>query len=302
MSRKRDTRSPASVLGRLRNAGAAGQSVKNVQVLFVLERVLARVARSSYRDRLILKGGVLLYLMLGQWVRPTEDLDILARGIPGASLDAVLAEVLAVDAGDGLAFDSAAMTAEDIRENTGYLCRRFHVPYRFGGKHVHFIKLDLSFGDPVLPGPRLIEVRPILQDFETSEVLGYPLETFLAEKIETLLARGAANTRSKDLFDLWTLSRTVQGLSLEPAGAALSATAHHRGTPLRMDALPLQPGFAQEPRQAELWKSFGTTKGLDLPGFRDVMEAVQGFIAPIVGRAMGEGREGTWDLSISQWS
>jgi len=78
MTRPRDTKSPASVLQRLRNVCVEGQSVQNAQVLFVLERFLARVAKSPYRDRLVLKGGILLYLMLGQWTRPTEDLDFLA--------------------------------------------------------------------------------------------------------------------------------------------------------------------------------------------------------------------------------
>ncbi len=60
MTKKRETKSPASVLQRLRNACVEGQSVQNAQAIFVLERFLARVARSPYQDRLVLKGGILL--------------------------------------------------------------------------------------------------------------------------------------------------------------------------------------------------------------------------------------------------
>ena len=143
-------------------------------------------------------------------------------------MEQVLRDILAVDAEDGIQFDGAAITWED----TGYPCRRFTIPYRFGDKHAHFIKLDLSFGDPVTPGPRPFEVRPILADFPGGEVLGYPTETLLAEKIETLVVRGLANTRSKDIFDLWVLSRTQQELHLGAIGKACKRPWRQRGATL----------------------------------------------------------------------
>ena len=133
----------------------------------------------------------------------------------------VLTEILAIDGGDGLEFDPDGMTSEDIREESGYPCQRFTIPYRFGAKHTHFIKLDLSFGDPVTPEPQAIAVHPILEDFQGGTVLGYPVETLLAEKIETMVVRGLANTRSKDLFDLWVLSRTQTDLHLNAVGGPL---------------------------------------------------------------------------------
>ena len=301
MTKKRDTKSPASVLLRLRNACVDGQSVQNAQVLFVLERFLARMARSPYQDRLVLKGGILLYLMLGQWVRPTEDLDFLAVRLPSESLDEVLAEILAVDAEDGLAFDAAGMTWEDIREDSGYPCRRYRIPYRFGAKHVHFIKLDLSFGDPVTPGPQAIEVRPILDDFQGGQVLGYPIETLLAEKVETLVIRGLANTRSKAIFDLWVLARNRTDLRLAPIGLDLAATAAYRGSSMNLEGAALLPPFCQDPRQAQLWKAYVRSKGLAVPEFPEVMAAVQAFVAPMVTMAVGGGNDRTWDPRAAQW-
>jgi predicted nucleotidyltransferase component of viral defense system len=278
-----------------------GQSVQNAQVLFVLERFLARVARSPYQDRLVLKGGILLYLMLGQWLRPTEDLDFLAMRLPSESMDKVLGDILAVDAEDGLVFDAAGMTSEDIREDSGYPCRRYKIPYRFGAKHVHFIKLDLSFGDPVTPGPRAIEVRPILDDFQGGQVLGYPMETLLAEKVETLMTRGLANTRSKDLFDLWALSRNRTDLRLAPIGLALAATAAYRGSSMNPEGAALLPSFCQDPRQTQLWKSYASSKGLAVPDFPEVMAAVQAFVAPMVAMAAGGGDDRGWDPLHAHW-
>lgn len=74
MKHRRDLRSPQSILQRLSNRRLQGQSVQNPRTLFILERVLARVAASPYHDRMVLKGGILLYLMTRTWNRPTEDL------------------------------------------------------------------------------------------------------------------------------------------------------------------------------------------------------------------------------------
>lgn len=301
MTKKRDSKSPASVLQRLRNACAEGQSVKNAQILFVLERFLVRVSRSPYRDRMVLKGGILLYLILGQWVRPTEDLDFLALRIPGETMEQVLADILAIDGEDGLEFDPGSMTWEDIREDSGYPCRRFTIPYRFGPSHTHFIKLDLSFGDPVTPGPRPIDLRPILADFGGGTVLGYPLETQLAEKLETLVVRGLANTRTKDLFDLWVLSRTCTGLRMESLVAALVATAHHRGSRLDPDCVALQPAFAADARQQRLWSSFVGLRNLVTPPFPEVMALVRGFARPILTSAEGPVEATVWDPATLEW-
>jgi predicted nucleotidyltransferase component of viral defense system len=301
MTQKRNTKSPASILQRLRNACVPGQTVKNAQILFVLERFLARVAGSQYQDRLVLKGGILLYLMLGQWVRPTEDLDFLALRIPGEAMEQVLRDILAVDAEDGLQFDGAAITWEDIREDTGYPCRRFTIPYRFGDKHAHFIKLDLSFGDPVTPGPRPFEVHPILADFPGGMVLGYPTETLLAEKIETLVVRGLANTRSKDIFDIWVLSRTQQGLQLGATAAALAATATYRHTQLDPGCSALGSGFLSDTRQNQLWNAYVRSRSLVVPNFPEVMGRVQVFSKPVVGHVLQPGADAMWNPAASQW-
>lgn len=302
MTKKRDTKSPASVLQRLRNACVEGQSVQNAQAIFVLERFLARVARSPYQDRLVLKGGILLYLMLGQWVRPTEDLDFLAMRLPGDSLEQVLAEILSIDGEDGLTFDAKGMTWEDIREESGYPCRRFTIPYHFGPKHTHFIKLDLSFGDPVTPGPQAIELTPILADFTGGTVMGYPVETLLAEKIETLIVRGLANTRSKDIFDLWVLARTRRDLQMDRVAAALLATATYRSTPLDPQCIALQPAFALDARQQQLWSGYIRSRALLVPPFAEVMARVQAFVRPIVESTIAStNAEAAWDPATLQW-
>lgn len=299
--KERDPKSPASVLQRLRNQRAGGQSVQNAQVLFILERFLARVAASPHRDKMVLKGGILLYLLMGEWTRPTEDLDFLALRMPSENLERTLSDILALDLDDRLEFLSEDMTSEDIREESGYPCRRFIIPYRFGDKHAHVIKLDLSFGDPITPGPRPVEVRPLLDGFQGGTVLGYPIETYLAEKVETMLVRGLANTRAKDLFDLWVLARTSQLLRLGTTTEALTATAKHRGTDLRLDYVALHPAYKEDARLERIWNAYVRSKGLAAPSFSEVVDEVQLFIQPVVAAALFPGLDGEWDSARKVW-
>ena len=308
MTKERDTKSPDSVLMRLSNQRQDGQSVQNAQVLFVLERFLARVAQSRYRDQLVLKGGILLYLLTQRWNRPTEDLDFLTLRLPGAALDTVLTEILSIDLGDRLEFQPSLMTSEDIREDTGYPCRRFTIPFRFGPKHARSIKLDLSFGDPITPGPSLIEFRPMLDGFQGGTVLGYPVETYLAEKVETVLVRGLATTRAKDIFDLWVVSKTGLQLRLQAIAEALRTTADYRAglagrteSVLRLDASALQPSYGTDQNLKRVWDSYMRSRSLVAPPYEVVVAEVQAFIGPLVRRCIESGADAGWNPAGRVW-
>jgi len=308
MKKQPDTKSPESVLQRLSNRRLDGQSVQNAQTLFVLERFLARVAQSSYRDQLVLKGGILLYLLTQRWNRPTEDLDLMALRIPGESLERVLADILKMDLGDRLEFQPDRMISEEIREDTGYPCRRFTIPFRFGPKYSQVIKLDLSFGDPITPGPKLIEFRPILEDFQGGLVMGYPVETFLAEKIETILIRGLATTRAKDLFDLWAISRIGLQVRLNAVSEALRATADYRAgragrasSVLSLDAGALQPSYGVDANLTRVWNSYVSSKRIVAPSHAEAVAEVQTFVRPLVQRCLEVGADAVWDPAEKRW-
>ncbi len=308
MKKDRDPKSPDSVLKRLSNRRMEGQSVQNAQTIFILERFLARVARSPYRDQLILKGGILLYLMTQRWSRPTEDLDMLALRIPGESLASVIQEILVIDLEDRLEFLAQEMTWEEIREDTGYPCRRFTVPFRFGPRHIHRLKLDLSVGDPITPAPRLVEVHPLLEEFEGDSVMGYPMETFLAEKVETVLVRGLTTTRAKDLFDLWVVARTTPQLELNAVAEALRATADYRAkqanradSVLRMDATALHASYATDPALRRVWDAYIRSKKLIAPAYQEVVGQVQKFVKPMVERCITPGPDARWNPATELW-
>jgi hypothetical protein len=267
------------------------------------------VAASPYRDRMVLKGGILLYLMTRAWNRPTEDLDILVQDVPGESMAQVLEEILSLDLGDGLAFAADGMKAELIREDTGYPCQRFTIPCQFGPRFSQVIKLDLSFGDPVTPGPRPIAVVPLLDDFQTVQVLGYPIETVIAEKVETILSRGFATTRAKDLFDLWVVARIWSGLRLEAVSAALMATVSCRekmaartASLLDLDAPALQAAYGDDPGLTRIWNAFVTSKRIMAPSHAEVVAQIQALVRPIVRHCLETAPDAEWNRALQQWA
>lgn len=230
---------------------------RNTQQLFELyihERFLARLARSRFADRFVLKGGMLLAALDVR--RPTRDADMLALGLPAASdrLRTIVAEITAIGLNDGVSFDAATLSIASIREDADYEGLRVTLPVDLGGAKLQ-LKLDLSFGDPV--APRRIDF-PTLLSGDRFTLLGYPLESVIAEKAETMIFLGDANTRDRDYGDLYLLSE-IHPIEAEPLRDALAATAAHRGHtpgPLRPQLTTLRQS-RQQP-----WEAYRARVGL----------------------------------------
>jgi len=282
MTRKPDLQSPESVLAKVRNQARPGLTPHNAQVIFILERFLARVAQSVHQDQFVLKGGILLYLTgKGPSTRPTIDIDMLARSLPSDLLDKALVEITQVNVGDRIVFDAGAMTSEEIREEGLYPCRRYAIPYTYGRHYQGMLKLDLSFGDPVFPAPRRILIPSRFPGQTGGELLAYPVEAILAEKTQTILVRGLLSTRAKDIFDVWHLSRTEPDLHLLPVMESLRVVATYRGTDLALATIALTEEFAQSPIQNRIWNQFLNRERLEAPGLPEVMVEFRRFMGPI---------------------
>jgi hypothetical protein len=162
--------------------------------LYVVERWLARLSASPYAEDFVLKGGMLLAAYDAR--RPTADVDALARGLANDQ-DAVvarIAEVAGQSADDGVEFLTDTAVARPIREDAFYPGVRVAVDSRIATAVVRF-RLDANFGDPVTPTPRTIEL-PSLRDTAAVRVLGYSIETVLAEKLATAIMLGARTRAS----------------------------------------------------------------------------------------------------------
>lgn len=240
--------------------------------LYVHERFLARVAASRFADRLVLKGGMLLAVLDAR--RATRDADLLARGIANdeTSLRGVVSEIASIHLADGMVFDTSDIAIAVIREQAEYQGVRVTLSAGLSSAELK-LRLDLSFGDPVSPEPINY---PTLLDDPGFQLLGYPIETVIAEKAETMMALGDANTRDRDYGDVYLLSE----IHVMEAGAlrdTLRAVAEHRGRDVR--SLGPMLVTLRDTRQ-QPWTAFRARTALPaLPErFSDVVDRVVDFI------------------------
>jgi len=261
---KSPTNIAASVRQRLLNlARSEGRDFQTLLVAFGLERLIYRLAKSPYRDRFVLKGGMLVTLWTTDPGRFTRDIDFLAFGeTEDATLTSIFAEILALDTGDGLEFSIDTITTTDIREDQVYGGKRLRTVAHLGRTEIP-ITVDLGFGD-ALPDPHYeIEYGSIL-DFEPARIRAYSPATVIAEKFQAVVALGLINGRMKDFYDLWAIPRATK---IEPGDlrAAIAATFERRNTPIPTEAPQgLSVAFAEDPAKARQWLTYAD--GTELKG------------------------------------
>jgi hypothetical protein len=198
----------ASVAARLLNrARKTGDEHQSLLTTYCLERFLYRLGASDGRDRFVLKGAMLLRLWSDQPYRATGDLDLLRRG-DGAA-DAIREDLRMIAATpvqpDGVTFDADRIRLEPIRPEDEYAGTRASLPAR-SGKARLILQIDMGVGDAVWPAAQWC-TYPTLLDFPAPEVLAYPREAVVAEKLEATVVLGDRNSRIKDFFDLHHLVR-----------------------------------------------------------------------------------------------
>ncbi len=245
----------------------------------ILERFLSRLAKSSCKEKFILKGGTLLakYIHLG---RETQDLDFFIQKLSNTeqSLRKVLQPICDLDANDSFSFEVAKIKILDHAQ-LAYTGAEITLQALFGATKT-VIRMDLGFGDRVEPIEHPIDLTATSKGplFESRISLHcYPKEFIFAEKLETIVFRGGGNTRMKDFHDLYSLVR-LDVLDSSLAKKAVELVFHHRKTPLKK--LPASFGKdafeAMEKNWSAYRKKIKTKKGwLKLPeSIEDVVSAV----------------------------
>jgi predicted nucleotidyltransferase component of viral defense system len=245
----------ASVRARLLERARAERSdFQTLLTRYALERLLYRLSASPHRDRFILKGAMLFVTWVADPFRPTRDLDLLGHGDSdaeaiGETFRAICAQPVT---DDGVTFDVVALTAAPIREEVEYGGVRVRTTATIAGARIP-IQVDIGFGDAITPAAIEIDY-PALLDAPAPHLRAYPVETVVAEKFEALVTLGVANSRLKDFYDLWVISRTFE-LRREAVVAAVQRTFERRGTILPSDIpVGLTDEFAQA--WAAQWRAF----------------------------------------------
>ncbi len=210
---------------------AKGKKITAQLVLqnYMLERFLERVSLSRYRGNYIIKGGFLIASMVGLETRATMDMDATIKGYPvdEETIRKMIEEIIAVPIDDSISFQLKSI--REIREGDEYNgyraslsadCEKMAVP----------LKLDITTGDKITPREIEYSYKLMMED-RSIRVLAYNPSTVLAEKLETVVSRGDQNTRARDYYDIFILSKLqAENIETENLRAALEATTEKRGS------------------------------------------------------------------------
>jgi predicted nucleotidyltransferase component of viral defense system len=287
----------ASVRQRLLNkARETGRPFSEILQYFAMERFLYRLSKSPHAEKFILKGALMLAVWRVPLSRATLDIDML--GQTDNSVDSIVAIVKDVCRKevepDGLVFDATSIEGERITEDADYTGVRIRFRGMLGTARVT-VQFDVAFGDIVIPSP-LSADYPTLLDFPAPHLKGYSKESTVAEKFEAMVKLGDLNSRMKDFFDIWLLSRQFDydGKTL---AEAITKTFSTRGTEIPSEPVPFSDTFSSDATKVSQWRGFIRKSRLqDIPDeFKEIVESIAEFLRPVaVSLAAGRTFKGHW--------
>lgn len=223
---------------------------------YMMERFLERISLSEYKDKFILKGGMLVAAMVGLDVRSTMDLDATIKGVTISvkNVEQIINTIVSVFLDDGVSFHVKQIS--EIMEESEYPCVRISMETFFDGVKTPF-KIDMSTGDVITPKEVQYNLKLMLEE-RSIAIWAYNLETVLAEKLESIISRDVTNTRMRDFYDIHILHQIYGAtLSATTLRDALTATFNKRGTSERIkDAEDIFDEVEKNPVMEKLWAEY----------------------------------------------
>ena len=263
---------------------------KNISVALVLqnymlERFLERVSLSRYHDNYIIKGGFLIASMVGLDSRATMDMDATIKGHPvnEEAIRKMVEDIIAVPVEDAIHF--CLKSVREIREGDEYTGYRVALTADYEKMAVP-LKLDITTGDKITPREIEYSYKLMMED-RSIRVLAYNLSTILAEKLETVVSRGNQNTRPRDYYDIYILSKLqAKNIDVDSLKAALSATTAKRGSSeLMMQYAEIMRTVKSSDVMKRQWdnyrKNFDYAAGIE---FEETCDAVVAMMDELVSR------------------
>lgn len=251
-----------------------GLTFNSVMTYYFLEVILKKLSRSSYADHYIFKGGFLLSNIIGVESRSTVDIDFLfhKQTLSEENVQQQLEEILSEVKNDIQFSIQSITTIKESDDYGGYratiLCQLENIK--------QIIHLDIATGDVVTPQPITYDYKAIFND-ENFSIIAYTIETVLAEKLQTIYSRSFLNSRSKDFYDVYILSKLKKDdIDLAQLKMACERTFSYRETELNFNnIIQLLETFKSNPTQQQQWqnysKKYSYTKGISFSEILDEM-------------------------------
>jgi hypothetical protein len=297
MSQNKPTNISASVRQRLLNkARQSNRPFNELVQYYAIERFLSRLAQSKYSSSFILKGALLFTVWNISDSRATMDIDLLGRLRNNADyVGHVFQEIcnIAIEE-DGVVFDSASVIVDTIAEAAEYNGLRVHLSGLLDTIRLR-IQIDIGFSDIVTPRPS-IQDYPSLLEMDRPQLNCYSRESFIAEKYQAMVQLDMINSRMKDFYDIWFLSRT-QSFNGSALADSIRETFRNRNTEITASPTVFSEVFKQDPTKQRQWNSF--LKRARVVGvseeFATIVLEVSAFLMPVSeGLIEHDGFNKTW--------
>lgn len=248
---------PAQLKGRIKNLAQKNHADARILIrIYMMERFLERLSVFQYKDNFIIKGGILVTSLIGVALRSTMDIDTSIKNLnlSEADIRKAVNKICAIDLDDDVTFQ--LKQCSQIMDEMEYPGIRVTLN-AFLGKMPIPMKLDISTGDIITPREVQHQYRLMLEN-RAITLWSYNLETLLAEKLQTILARGVLNTRMRDLYDFYELTTVYQDkISTATLQMAFQKTCTKRNT---LNLLQQGPRIIKlistDPGLKELWQSY----------------------------------------------
>ena len=258
-----------------------GLTFNSVMTYYFLEIILKKLSQSYYADHYIFKGGFLLSNVIGVESRSTVDIDFLfhKQTLSEENVQQQLEEIL-TESKDDIQFSIQSISS--IKESDNYggyratiLCQLENIK--------QIIHLDIATGDIVTPHPVTYAYKAIFND-ESFSIIAYTIETILAEKLQTIYSRNFLNSRSKDLYDVYILSKLKKNdIDFRQLNVACQRTFSYRETELDYNEIvQLMESFKTDPIQQQQWQNYSNkysyTKGIS---FSEILDEIVNLVSVI---------------------
>ena len=248
---------------------------------YMFERFLNRLSASEYKEKFVLKGGMLVAAIVGIDNRATMDLDTTLKNLPltPEAIEKALKEIFTIDLNDDVSFSLKGISP--IREDDIYGGYRVALDAVYE-TIVTPMTIDVSTGDVITPNAVKYDFTSIFDDELTFEVRAYNIETVLAEKVETILRRSVFNTRPRDFYDAYILI-TTQNFDKAVFAEALDKTIEHRGTRNQINDFDSTMEVISESADLQrMWSNYQSQFSYAKDNsFKDTCDAIKGLLSKI---------------------
>ena len=225
---------------------------------YFMEQMLARIAQSEYKTNFILKGGLLISSLLGLSSRTTQDIDvsIINKPLSIDEIKQVMTNICKIDLNDNIRYELADV--QEIREEFEYPGIRLSFKY-YMDTISDSLKMDITTGDTITPKEITYGYKLLLED-KVINLCSYPIETIIAEKIESILSRNIFGTRMRDYYDIYMLERLFKDrINKENQKKALLNTCAKRNTEnVLTNSSDIIVDIENDWGQQNLWKNYAS--------------------------------------------